>query len=104
MDPFRPQPGRPDILRHEALSCVACGHKVDSSGSRDNSPITTEPVDGDWAVCLRCGEVAVYVIGPLGVGLREASTEELATFSADPQNVKLVRDIHSFWASGGGQR
>lgn len=103
VEPFRAQPGHPDIVRHQALSCTACGNKMDSSGTTDGTPAAT-PGDGDWAVCLRCGEVAVYVIGALGVGLREATTAELAEFSADPANVETVRDIHRFWAAGGGDR
>lgn len=96
--PFRPQPDRPDILRHQALSCLACGGKQDAAGTPDGSP-ASQPTDGDWAVCFRCGEVAVYAVGPFGVALREATTEELAEFSADPANGKLVRDLHQFWAS-----
>lgn len=94
---FRPQPGRPGVKRHEALHCGACGYQIDAASTLDSSDRT--PSDGDWAVCFRCGEVQVYVVGPLGVALRTATTEELAKFSRQPENAKMVRDLHRFWTT-----
>jgi hypothetical protein len=95
--PLQRQPGRDDVWRHAALSCQCCGGKLDAAAVAAGGP-APEPSDGDWSICFRCGEVAVYVVGPLGVGLREATTAELARFARSPDAAR-VQEIHQYWAS-----
>jgi hypothetical protein len=96
-NPFRPQPGRPDVVRHQKLNCRACGNGIDAAGV--TGPVAPDPTDGDYSICFRCGEVSIYTIGPLGVALREPTGAELAEFSSNPDNTRLVRTIHRYWAS-----
>jgi hypothetical protein len=98
--PFRPQPGRPDILRHPILHCPACGTPCDAAGVTGD--IAPTPTDGDYSICFRCGEVNIYVIGPFGVSIREATTAELAEFARHPDNTRTVRALHEFWATHPG--
>lgn len=56
------------------------------------------PQDGDFSICLRCGEVAIYAVGAFGVALREATLEELAEFAANPENTDAVQKLHQFHA------
>jgi hypothetical protein len=95
--PFRPQPGRPDVLRHDKLHCRACGNGIDATSIPGPGPTPT-PSDGDTAICFRCGEVSIYTVGPLGVALREPTGPELADFAANPDNTRIIREIHQFWA------
>ncbi len=82
------------------LHCRACGHGIDAAtaGVRHDGPRNI-PITGDYSVCFRCGEVSVYVIGPLGVALREPTGAELTEFAAHPANTESVREIHQFWAN-----
>jgi hypothetical protein len=93
--PPRRQPGT-DVWRHGELVCQGCGGKQNAAAVAEGGP-SPAPSGGDWSICFRCGEVAVYVVGPLGVGLREATTAELAEFARSPDAAR-VREIHQFWA------
>jgi hypothetical protein len=81
-------------------TCPACGNGLDGIGARRPGE-TVPPADGDWSVCCRCGEVAVFCVGPLGLALRTPSTAELDEFRRDG-HAQLVRDLHRFWAERGG--
>jgi len=35
-----------------------------------------EPKDGDLALCMRCGEPAIFVVGALGTSLRPPTDQE----------------------------
>lgn len=96
--PFRPQPDRPDIIRHDTLPCRACGNQQNAATvpGHDQVPI---PADGDYSICLRCGEVSIYSVTLFGVALREPTTAELAEFARNPANTRLVRNLHRYWAS-----
>ena len=95
--PFRPQPGRPDVLRHQTLPCLACGAPNDSAGVTGD--VAPTPTSGDYCICFRCGEVSIYVVGPLGIALREPTTAELAEFASEPANTRLVQQIHEYNAT-----
>lgn len=90
--PLRPQPGRPGVYRHPALSCRACGatHNALTNADRGGPPAN----DGDFTVCFRCGVVAVLVIGPLGVAMRAPSPEELLEFAQDHPHVVDARTTY----------
>lgn len=42
-------------------------------------------VDGALVLCGNCGDVGVLAVGPLGVTVRAADTDELAAWAAHPQ-------------------
>jgi len=90
--PFRQQPGHPDVYRHETLPCPACGRPNNSAKRAQGKP--QSPGDGDWSICFGCGEVSVYAVGSFGVALREATGQELREFADNPDNTRLVRDLH----------
>lgn len=94
--PFRSEPGDPTKHHHDPVACPGCGQRQDGAMRPDT---TTAPSDGDWSICVTCGEVSVYVVGALGVGLREASLEELVEFNSIPENVNAVRVLHQVWAA-----
>jgi hypothetical protein len=96
--PFRPQPGHPDVLRHDTLHCRACTATMNAAVSISDPGPAPAPSDGDFAICCRCGEVSIYTIGPLGAALREPTGRELARFAANPANTSIIRDLHRFWA------
>jgi hypothetical protein len=89
------QPGR--------MTCAACGYTPDAFGYAEKNPDSPRaPQAGDWSVCFRCGEVAVIEVHPLlGAALREATTEELVEFAADPVNAATVWKLHR-WRAGHG--
>jgi hypothetical protein len=99
-DALTPQPGHDDVWRHGSLSCSACGYRFDGTGSLVSGD-QRAPDDGDFTICFRCGEVMVYVIGALGVSVREPSTTELAEFARIPGATAEVRRLHEFWVKGG---
>ncbi len=79
-----------NIHRHNVLHCRVCAHRIDAA-----SPVYDEdsPSCGDISICIACGEVSVFEIGPLGTVLREPTLAELHEFSiAHPRLVpNLVR-------------
>lgn len=87
------------MQRHDPVSCRACGYRFDSVSQ--SGDVCRVPSDGDFSVCFRCGEVSVFVVGPLGIGVREPTLAELAEFSADREATRTVQSIHEFWARRG---
>lgn len=71
--------------RHNVFHCRMCGYKADASTSLFRPDAV--PTSGAFSVCLNCGEVSVYEIGPLGVAVREPTLDELAEFTADHPGV-----------------
>ena len=99
---FRVSPDDPSSMMHKALSCVACGYRFDAASLPEHGPAQA-PKDGDYSLCFRCGEVQVYVVGALGIAVREATVAELEEFASVPEQVAAVRKIHQFWAEHGGR-
>lgn len=90
-------PGGPSVLRSATFTtCPACGHAADAYGDT-GSDDSERPTDGDYSICFRCGEVAMFSVGAFGIGVRAITTEELAAFSRTPHAAR-VRELHRFWA------
>lgn len=89
------QPGR--------MACPACRYAPDALGHHEDNPADPRaPQTGDFSICFKCGEVAVIDVHPLlGATLREATGEELAEFSTNPDNTAAVRRLHLFLAEQG---
>src|SRR5881394_3570008 len=86
-------------MRHQLLHCPSCGSRINATTLPGHGPMPRPPDDGDYAVCFCCGDVGVYMVGPLGVTIREATTVEVAEFAANPANTELVRTLHQYWAN-----
>lgn len=102
-----PLPGKP-------LRMLPVGHHPRDDvwrlgGAHDVGGVSTRagnraPAAGDWSICMRCAEVSIYVIGPLGqVLLREPTTDELAEFGRSAYAAE-VRRLHRFNAGPDGVR
>jgi hypothetical protein len=79
-----------------SLTCGACGHTADALGLTMARPADRSgPADGDYSICIRCGEVTVIELHPLlGARLRPATPVELLEFSTDPAMIEAVHRIH----------
>lgn len=55
--------------------CPHCGHGVTHAGALIEK--TAAPRPGDWSVCIRCGEVAVF-----DVGLRQRKPDPIEAAAA----------------------
>ena len=98
--PFREQPGQPDTLRHDPLTCPACGYVTDAVGSEDGAPLPRPPGDGDYLACFRCTMVNVVQVSPLGVvSVRSADELDMALFARKPDNVRMLRRLQAFRAT-----
>lgn len=76
----------PDVLRHQAYACRACGTPLDAAMHAGAG--RAKPTDGDFSICGHCGEVSVYAISAFGVvSLREATLAELHIFNQNPRLV-----------------
>lgn len=95
---------RDDVWRLTArLNCTACGYTPDAVGTTTKAG-NRAPAAGDWSICMRCAEVSIYVISPLGqVLLREPTTDELAEFGRSAYAAE-VRRLHRFNAGPDGVR
>lgn len=67
-------------FRHNTLHCRACGSEIDSATDMITG---MEPYDGAVSICVICGEVSIFVIGPFGTALREPTMEEIADITQD---------------------
>lgn len=72
-----PQPG---VYRYDAVSCPACGKRHDAAANV--KPGDGAVQDGDYSVCVGCGVMSIFVIGPLGVAFRAPDADEVAQFIA----------------------
>ncbi|MFG7180700.1 hypothetical protein ACGYQ5_14325 [Burkholderia pseudomallei] len=63
------------------LTCPHCGAPHD----RHSEPLqpSKTPVDGDWSICIDCGEVSVFVIGEHW-SLRAPTIDEANEIASDP--------------------
>jgi hypothetical protein len=57
------------------LPCPHCGTLNDAHSSGTTSQ---PPTDGDASVCWNCGDIALFVAGPLGLALRAPTSAERA--------------------------
>jgi hypothetical protein len=71
-----------DITRFRQQPCPYCGAKLDAAGPPDTIPLGS-PDPGDFVVCIYCAQPSVWVVGPLGGGLRQVTPEELAEFAVN---------------------
>jgi hypothetical protein len=74
----------------EKTVCPFCGRTNDAIGSHD--PESRPPVDGDFAMCLTCGEWAVVDSCVTG-GQRKPTTAEYDEVAAD----KEMRAMRTAW-------
>lgn len=82
----------PDIVRYPKLTCPHCGKKVNAAGIPDTKQVP-DPTDGNYFICFYCTEMAVFEVGPFGVGVRKPTTAELDEFASNPDNVAMVERI-----------
>jgi hypothetical protein len=64
--------------------CYTCGYLYDAVSPRDGS--TDTPVPGNWAICINCGEVAVF-----GLDLRRRPLTEAERRDLDDGDRELMR-------------
>lgn len=69
---------------HNPLHCRVCAAEITQATS---IYVDEVPSTGSFALCMRCGELSIYEIGPLGTALREATNDELAEFARDYSHV-----------------
>jgi hypothetical protein len=82
----------PDLL-HKAVACCHCGYLVDAASTTDGEQLA--PEDGNIAICFRCAEPSVYVVGPIGVALRLLTRDELAELAADEDAQIVIRRLRA---------
>lgn len=99
LGPLRPDDSRGFRAQRAASGttwpCVACGYSADALTQVDGT--RAAPADGDYIICIRCGEVTVVVAVAGGLAVREATTAELQEFQA-AGNARHVQNLHQFWA------
>jgi hypothetical protein len=77
------------VTRERPWMCHACGHVMDAASlAFQNDLATIEPDDGDWSICIRCGEPHIRD----GVAWRKATPAELDDMHPDNrQQVTLLQ-------------
>lgn len=95
---LRPAVGDPGVWRQrDRTRCPACGHTPNSFGHSGTDGPARPPRNGDFSVCIRCGEVGIIELSPIGVAsIREATLAELAEFNTNPANTALVHQMITF--------
>lgn len=79
-------------MEHPPDSCRACGLPNEAVS---NVYGNRGPRSGDRTVCLRCGEMSVLEIGPLGqVIYRELTDDEFAETVADPRVQRMQQALN----------
>jgi hypothetical protein len=90
---FRPDEDMDETYRFPPLQCTFCGHVHDATTFLPQQGQEHPPVDGDYSLCIECGEPSIFQIGSLGgVTLRRPNAHELAEFAVDHQN---AADAHT---------
>ncbi|MET1008118.1 MAG: hypothetical protein ABWX96_21385, partial [Propionibacteriaceae bacterium] len=54
--------------------CLSCGALCDGSAAVDGQ--LKIPKEGDFSCCAICGNLAVFIRGPFGYGLREMTEQD----------------------------
>lgn len=80
-------------FQHNTVTCSCCGAQNNWSAGLTGG---RRPQSGDRAVCVTCGEISVFVVGPLGMVLREATLDELAETVS--KHGDLLRTFHVYRA------
>ena len=77
-------------MRLKGVQCPTCEYQYDAvTGIEPGS----SPEDGDISVCVRCGEVAVFVVAGDSLSLREVDIDELkAVYAEHPELLVIKRD------------
>lgn len=80
------------------LPCRRCGHSNEAH-THANASIPAVPHDGDFSLCLYCGEWSVFERG----ALREPTSAEQKIIRDDPQCVRASHTRLLVFASGDRQ-
>ena len=90
---------RPDVWRADRkMSCPGCGYQFDAFGHEgDGEP--QRPENGDYTICMDCGQVLRFVVGVLGFSIRSATDEETAEFHH--RNPTVMPRLQRLWESEG---
>jgi hypothetical protein len=75
----------------EPLTCPACG--VEQNGALATELDSPAPAQGDAAICLDCGSIAVYILANGKLSLRDPSDAELQNFLRDPDIQRCIAAV-----------
>jgi hypothetical protein len=86
--------------RHSAVTCRACGCKLDDATCMTDDPET--PLEnGSFSVCIRCSIISVYDISVFGVALRPPTDAEMVEFQKDHGAMYLAVQAFTAQHTGG---
>ena len=81
--------------RREDFACLACGYVFDAASGIGETP-PTRPTAGSISLCIRCGDLAVFLDGP--PWLRPPTDEERRRCDADPDMARIRGLLRQFIA------
>ena len=96
---------RPDLsFIQKAGKCFGCGYEFDAAAAINNDR-TASPQEGDFSICIACGEPAIFTADG---SLRQPTKEEAAELWQNPevvlpwQSIQRLRAISGDWPTGPG--
>lgn len=69
------------------IPCPSCGR---SNDFHDSVTDEVNYEDGDVTICWSCHSLAVFLVGPLGAGLRKPTVEEFEEYISDPRIIRTL--------------
>lgn len=77
-------------------ACLNCGYTVDAATASPLDPAPRGPREGDTTVCVQCSHIMIFKADQT---VRNATPEELAEITSDPDVLQLLQAIRALRAT-----